>query len=155
MQSKTFLHDVHCCSILLADKFWIASGSVICRDSMLQPKMDLDISSRSELSFCVIFRLHRMHELLTIVIDVRGVCQSVARLELGAAHAVYAMSCVRGVIWCSIRKCLWPLVLFQVHRCRVIKLHQMHEKQLLLSTVAENVSLSVMCLQLVSLCKNG
>jgi len=45
-----------------------------------------------------------MHELLTIVTDVRGVCQSVARLELGAGHAVYAMCCVRGVIWCSMRQ---------------------------------------------------
>jgi len=56
---------------------------------------------------CVI-RLHRMHEMLTILTDVRGVCQSVClsvtRIKL-AARAVCAWSC-----GAAFAKCLWPLV---------------------------------------------
>jgi len=36
-----------------------------------------------------------MHEMLTILTDVCGVCLSVTRLELAAAHAVYAACRVR------------------------------------------------------------
>jgi len=52
------------------------------------------------------FRLRQMHEMLTIVTDVRGVCLSVClsvmRLKSAAAHAVYVACCVRGVIRCSL-----------------------------------------------------
>jgi len=67
-----------------------------------------------------IFRLHRMHEMLTIVIDVCGVCVSVClsvmQLKSVVAYAVHAACCVRGVIWCSLCKCLWPLVLDTLHK---------------------------------------
>jgi len=61
------------------------------------------------LSFCVI-RLRRMHEMLTILTDVRGVCLSVylsvclsvTRLKSAEARAVYAACRVRGVIRCSL-----------------------------------------------------
>jgi len=51
---------------------------------------------------------HEMHEMQTIVTDVRGVCQfvslSVTRLKSAAARAVYAACRVRGVIRCSLRQ---------------------------------------------------
>jgi len=40
-----------------------------------------------------------MHEMLTILTDVHGVCQSVCH---AAALAVYTTCCVRGVIRCSL-----------------------------------------------------
>jgi len=49
-----------------------------------------------------------MHEMLTILTDVRGVCLSVSlsvtRLKLAAVRAVYAACRVRGVIQCSPRQ---------------------------------------------------
>jgi len=45
-----------------------------------------------------------MHEMLTIVTDVRGVCLSVTRLKSAAARAAYAACSVRGVIRCSLRQ---------------------------------------------------
>jgi len=54
-----------------------------------------------------------MHEMLTIVADVRGVCLSVClsvtRLKSAAARAVYAACRVHGVI-----RRLWPLVLCMI-----------------------------------------
>jgi len=48
----------------------------------------------SIMKIVVFIRLHRMHEMLTIVTDVRGVCQSVCqfvlRLKSAAARTVYA-----------------------------------------------------------------
>jgi len=48
---------------------------------------------------------HRMHEMLTIVTDVRGVCQSdslsVTRLQSAAARAVYAACCVPRQVYGS------------------------------------------------------
>jgi len=49
-----------------------------------------------------------MHEMLTILTDVRGVCLSVClsvtRFESAAARAVYASCRVLGVIRCSLRQ---------------------------------------------------
>jgi len=49
-----------------------------------------------------------MHEMLTILTDVRGVCLSVClsvtRLKLVTARAVYIACRVRGVILCSLRQ---------------------------------------------------
>jgi len=64
---------------------------------------------------CFVFRLHRMHETQTIVIDVRGVCLSVSlsvcltdtRLN-SVARAVRA-----GSFGAAFAKLLWPLVWFQ------------------------------------------
>jgi len=50
-----------------------------------------------------IFRLHRMHEIQTIVTDVRGVCQSVC-------HATQLGFTVRGSSGAAFAKLLWPLV---------------------------------------------
>jgi len=51
-----------------------------------------------------------MHEMLSILTDVRGVCLSVSlsvtRLKSAAARAVYAACRVRGVIRCSFVKLL-------------------------------------------------
>jgi len=53
-----------------------------------------------------VFTLHGMHEMLTILTDVRGVCLSVCLpvtwLKLAAARAVYAACRVLGVIRCSL-----------------------------------------------------
>jgi len=43
-----------------------------------------------------------MHEMQTIVNDVRGVCLSVTRLKSAAARAEYAVCRVRWVIQCSL-----------------------------------------------------
>jgi len=53
-----------------------------------------------------------MHDMLTILTDVRSVCQSVchARLKSAAARAVYTTCRVRGVIRYSLRQMPWPLV---------------------------------------------
>jgi len=53
-----------------------------------------------------IFRLHRMHEVLSIT-SVRGglsVSLSVTRLKSAAARAVFTTCRVCGVIWCSFRQ---------------------------------------------------
>jgi len=47
-----------------------------------------------------------MHDMLTILTDVRGVSLSVTRLKSAAARAVYAACRVRGVIRCSLRQML-------------------------------------------------
>jgi len=51
-----------------------------------------------------LFRLHRMHEMLTILIDVRGVSLSVTWLKSAAARAMYAACCVRGAIRYSLHQ---------------------------------------------------
>jgi len=43
-----------------------------------------------------------MHEMQTILTDVRGVCLSVTRLKLAAARAMYATCRARGVFRCSL-----------------------------------------------------
>jgi len=52
-----------------------------------------------------------MHEMLTVVTNVRGVCLSVSlsvtRLKSAMAHAVYAVC--TGSFSAAFTKCLWPL----------------------------------------------
>jgi len=55
----------------------------------------------------IIFRLHRMHEMQTIVTDVRGVCLSVC-LSRGSSRR--RVQCVRGSFGAAFAKLLWPLV---------------------------------------------
>jgi len=67
------------------------------------------------------FRLHRMHEMLCILTDVRGVCLSVClsvtRLKSAAVRAVYAICRMRGVIRYSL--CQMPLASCLSHRSRL------------------------------------
>jgi len=57
-------------------------------------------------TLAIVFRLNRMHEMLTILTDVRGVSLSVSRLKSAAPHAVYAACRVRGVIRFNLRQML-------------------------------------------------
>jgi len=52
-----------------------------------------------------------MHDMLTVLTDVRGVCLSVTRLKSAAACAVYVACYVcAGSFGATFAKCLWPLV---------------------------------------------
>jgi len=60
-----------------------------------------------------ISRLHRMHEVLTTLTNVRGICLvrlSVAWLKLAAARECTLRAVCVGSFGAAVAKCLWPLV---------------------------------------------
>jgi len=75
---------------------------------------------RNEFYSHCMFRLHRMHEMLTLLTDVHSVCLSGIWFKSTAARAVYAACHVRGVFLCSLRQmpldsCSWFLIFHFLH----------------------------------------